>query len=244
MREALEPGQAHLWYVWPDTVTDPKLLRTYEGLLSEDERRQKDRFHFAEGRHQYLLSRALVRTTLSRYADVRPEEWRFTKNEHGRPEVAGPEVAPWPRFSLSHTRGFIACLVALDGALGVDVENTERHGDLLEIADRHFSPLEVRALRALPRGAQTERFFEYWTLKESLIKALGVGISFGLSNFSFHLDGGPIRVFFEPGIPQDPRAWRFTLQRPGPRHILAASVRRQGGEVDVVPRETIPLARS
>jgi 4'-phosphopantetheinyl transferase len=137
----------------------------------------------------------------------------------------------------------IACLVALDRQIGVDVENIARGVRLLEIADRHFCASEARALRFLPPGARQDRFFEYWTLKESFIKAIGVGISFGMAGFSFDLDERPIRMRFAPGVPQNADIWRFSLHRPLPGYVLAACARAETGEdVQVVLRETVPLA--
>jgi phosphopantetheinyl transferase len=42
-------------------------------------------------------------------------------------------------------------------------------------------------LRALPAQRQRLRFFEYWTFKESYIKARGTGLSIPLDQFWFHL---------------------------------------------------------
>ena len=111
---------------------------------------------------------------------------------------------------------------------------------MLDIAKRHFSSIESSALLALSAQDQRDRFFEYWTLKESFIKALGVGISFGLSRFSFRIDGEAPRISFEPGVPQDPLNWQFSLLRPGPNHVLATSVQRDPGErVRVTLREAL-----
>ncbi len=134
------------------------------------------------------------------------------------------------RFNLSNTRGLIACLVALDRDVGVDVEDTERASSAVDIADRFFSPGEVRALRALPQERQRARFFEYWTLKESYIKARGMGLAIPLDQFSFHLDDGPaIGISFDPRLGDDRSAWQFALYQPSARHTMAAAIRSGGG---------------
>ena len=243
MTEALSRQQAHLWYLRPEAAADPELLRSCEALLADDEREQWRRFHFEADRHLHLVARALVRTTLSRYCDVPPEAWVFARNSHGRPEVVGPTGAPPLRFNLSHARGLVACIVTLDREVGADVERTKRAGNLLEIADRFFAPAEAEALRRLPEVEQRLRFFEYWTLKESYIKARGMGLSLPLRDFAFRMGGNEIRVWFGPAIDDDPEAWQFSLFRPGDRHILAASVRRGGDPtLAIVTRETLPLA--
>ncbi|WP_437274780.1 4'-phosphopantetheinyl transferase superfamily protein [Sorangium sp. So ce375] len=240
---SIGPGAAHLWYVFSDPVRDEALLAAYHRLMAPDEAEKQARFLFAENRHEYLLTRALVRTVLSKYASVAPEAWSFVRNEYGRPQIAGPPGVPPIRFNLSNTRGLIACLVALDRDVGVDVEDTERSSSAVDIADRFFAPGEVRALRALPPERQRARFFEYWTLKESYIKARGMGLAIPLDQFSFHLDDGPaIGISFDPRLADDRSAWQFALYQPSARHTMAAAIRSGGGPpLTIELRETVPL---
>src|SRR3954451_20032403 len=85
-------------------------LEAYREWLSADERERMTRFVFDRDRRTFLLTRALVRTTLSRYAAVPPAAWRFIANDHGRPEILDRAAGvPDLRFNLSHTDGLIAC---------------------------------------------------------------------------------------------------------------------------------------
>ena len=243
--------EVHLWHVWPDDLTDPALLTAYRALLSPDEIARNRRFVFPKGRHEHLVTRALVRTTLSAYRPaVDPRAWEFVANPYGRPEVARPTGQAAIRFNLSHTDGLIVCLLAADREIGVDVEDTTRANiGLVEIADRYFSPTEVAALGALPEAARPDRFFDYWTLKESYIKARGLGLQLPLDQFSFHLGahqrgaGDPIRISFGPGIDDDPATWQFSLRRLSARHRLAIAIRRQPDEADLAIRirPVVPL---
>jgi 4'-phosphopantetheinyl transferase len=138
-----------------------------------------------------------------------------------------------------------ACIVALDRAVGVDVENCERSGNLLGVADRFFSPSEVGALQGLPADEQWRRFFCYWTLKESYIKAKGKGLAIPLGQFSFDLDrvdGSGIHISFDPRLRDDPASWQFVLFSYGRRHTVAAGIRRRGRDLRLRVRETVPLA--
>lgn len=213
--------------------------------MSEDERKKRDRFRFEKDQHTCLVTRALVRTVLSRYEDVAPEAWRFRANEHGRPEIDEPHEARSLKFNLSHTNGLIVCLVARGREVGVDVEDRERRGRLLDVADRFFSPSEVAALRALPKREQLDRFFLYWTLKESYIKARGMGLAIPLSQFSF--DVGPdIAIAFDPRLEDDPVSWQFTAMSCGRRHAVAAAFRRRSAceAVKLCVRESVPMRES
>jgi len=227
--------------VEPERIRDPELLRAYDALLTEDERKKRDRFRFEKDQHSCLVTRALVRTVLSRYEDVDPKDWRFVMNDYGRPEIAEPQSAHTLKFNLSHTNGLIACIVARERESGVDVEDRERSGKLLDVADRFFSPTEVAALRKLPEKEQLDRFFLYWTLKESYIKARGMGLAIPLSHFSFLFENS-ISIAFDPRLEDDPESWQFTALSYSRRHAVAASFRcKAGEEVRLVMRDVVPL---
>jgi 4'-phosphopantetheinyl transferase len=241
--QALPGDEVHLWYLLPDLHPPlPPLLAAYEALLAPEERARRDRYRFEHSRREYLLTRALVRATLSRYAPVAPAAWTFRQNEYGRPEV---DVAGHRDlcFNLSNTRGLIACVVTRGREVGVDVEDTERSGETVGIADSFFSPREVAALRALPEGRRRGRFFDYWTLKEAYIKARGMGLSLPLDQFSFLLDDGPpIGIMFDPRLDDDAATWQFAQIDLSPQHRTAVAVRRgRGSDLRLLVRATVPL---
>ena len=181
----INKNEIHLWQVNPDNITQPELLNKYKSLLSDDETIKQQRYKFSHDRHDALITRAFVRDLLSYYADIAPNDWRFDKGEKDKPEIVNP---PLPlRFNISHTKGLIICAVTLEDDIGCDVENTTRSNDVLAIANRYFSAIETKELFSLPEEQQRHRFFDYWTLKESYIKAWGLGLAIPLKDFSFNI---------------------------------------------------------
>lgn len=216
-------------------------LDAYRTLLSPDEHERMARFVFERDRKAFLLTRALVRTTLSRYASIEPAAWQFITNVHGRPEILDrPSGVPDLRFNISHTDGLIACAVTIGREVGVDVENIGRRL-MHDVAGRHFAPKEVSDLRRLPDEEQHRVFFDYWTLKESYIKARGFGLALPLGDFAFKLNPpSPPQITFEPGLDDDPATWQFLQDWPTPQHRLALAVRRDGNDLPVRIREVVP----
>lgn len=240
-RLSLPDGDAHLWCARPDGFTDPAELARYRALLTDDERARIDRFRFARDRHTCLITRILARVTLSRYCDVPPARWRFGTNDHGRPEIATP--ASTIRFNLSHTNGLVVCLVGRGREVGVDVERLERVSRWLDLSDRFFAPPETAALRSVDASARPTRFLEYWTLKESYIKARGLGLAIPLDGFSFDLPvGAPddIGIRFTPPVDDTAARWQFTHERLGRDHLVATAVERDGPvPVRIIRREAV-----
>lgn len=253
MTISLPPGVVHLWFCFNDDISTAQLQVYRDNLLNPAERARELRFHFERDRKQFVITRALVRTTLSRYVnEVLPAEWQFVAGSHGRPEIvqaAGAAIS----FNLSHTAGLVVLAVSSPGQLGVDVENVALRPAPLEIAGHYFSALETAALHNLPAEKQGARFFHYWTLKEAYIKAKSQGLSIPLADFGFRLPGGDAAMptnpdsnpasiqdmgeaagqgtrtgdvqieFFKP-IEADPAHWQFALLQASPQHVVSVGL--------------------
>jgi 4'-phosphopantetheinyl transferase len=229
--ERLDSSQIRLWLAFPDDVTEPPLLDEYRQLLSPEELRRHQRFHFERDRHRFLVTRAMVRTVLSKYAEAPPRDWRFDVNVWGRPSIArGHGPASGIDFNVSHADGIVVLAVALGRVVGVDVENVRTQRVDIEIADRYFAAAEVRALRALPREQQQRRFFAYWTLKESYIKARGAGLSIPLDRFAFDLeDSARITLTVDLSLRDSAERWACWQVQLGDDYLAAVCAEQHSG---------------
>lgn len=225
-----------VWLTFYHDIADEQTLSNMRVLLSDAERSQEKRFHFADDRKRYLVTRAMVRTVLSRYAAIEPADWAFSTNLYGRPELANQlNEAVGLCFNVSHTQGLIALGVSRYRALGIDVENLLTREVSNCIADRLFSPAEVTDLASVPQGQRQYRFFEYWTFKESYIKARGMGLSIPLDKFSFHYPHEhEVRIAINPELGDDEKRWGFWQIRPTSEYLLAVCAERLDGEVPIL----------
>lgn len=246
---SLSSDQIHLWLVFNETIKNEHLLEKYRHtLLNEEERLRERRFYFEADQRQFLITRALVRTVLSRYLPIPPAEWQFGKNQYGRPEISHPaHCAAQIEFNLSHTQGLIVLAVSCDMTLGVDTENSIHRPAPIELAPRYFSSRESHELYALPKQLQADRFFHYWTLKEAYIKARGMGLAIPLDQFSFTFPKPQqIAIDFHPPLQDKPENWHFWLARPTPQHLLALGAKLSDTKTkapQLLIRQVIPLEK-
>jgi 4'-phosphopantetheinyl transferase len=232
----LGPGEVHLWYAVPARCRDPELLARYASLLSPDERARWASHRFERHRLEYLVTRALVRSALSRYGPMQPAEWRFARNAFGRPEL-DPGFAL--RFSIANSPTLVACAVSR-AEVGMDVEPLTRGADVLRVAGSILSPGERGALATLPAAARADRALTLWTLKEAYVKARGRGLSMPVDALTFTVEDGHVSLEVGPELCDD-GAWHFrTVDRAGHRLSVAAE---RGGAREPFLRiaETIPL---
>jgi 4'-phosphopantetheinyl transferase len=234
--------EIHLWLASYGDIAGEALLTAYRRLLNEAEKAQEPRFYFARDRLRYLVTRALVRTVLTRYLpSVRPEEWVFSTNAYGRPQIVNPE-ARGLSFNLSHTHSMIVLGVTRGRALGVDVENVVSREVSIDVAAHFFAPREVADLARVPASRQQYRFFEYWTFKESYIKARGMGLSLPLDKFGFHFpDADAVGLEIDPALHDDPARWQFWQFRPSPEYLVAVCAERLDSEPAVIVRKMVPM---
>lgn len=219
---AIDERAVDVWVAFYDRFDDDS-LEILRSLLNADELGKHARFRLAEDRKRYLVTRAMVRSVLSQYANVPPDDWTFLVNDFGRPRIADRHgEACRLSFNISHTRGLIALGITRDRAIGIDVEHVGTREISRGIAERYFSRAEAADLEQVADQRWQERFFEYWTFKESYMKARGMGLSIPLDSFSFHgLCSGCISLAVDPTQGDDAGRWHFWQCRPSTDHLLA-----------------------
>jgi 4'-phosphopantetheinyl transferase len=240
---AADSRRIDLWCTYISEIGDDSLWPRYEGLLTADERAARARFRFARDQRRYLVTRALVRTVLSRYAAVRPEDWVFSAGPRGRPVICAPLPAPALEFNISHSADLVMLGVTSGRALGIDTESIEARDADIDGLDRYFAPEESAALLSLPPRERRRRFFELWTLKESYMKARGMGLAIRLDAFRFELAGEHgLTLHMRPELGDSPgrwRLWQLVLRS----DYLAAVCAARGDDVSprITAREIVPL---
>lgn len=113
----------------------------------------------------------------------------------GTREEGKPFLRELPlEFSLSHSGPYVVCAVA-DHEIGVDIQRRSTAKDSL--LRRCFSEGERAYIEESFDPAAA--FTELWSLKESYVKALGVGLSLSFSSFSIELSE-PRRLVGDPAV--------------------------------------------
>lgn len=121
-----------------------------------------------------LMIRKLIREELL----LRNEEICIHKNDFGKPFLPN---FPDFHYNLSHSGKWIVCAVDWE-PVGIDIEEMKQED--LGIAKQFFAKEEVEYLFSQLPNQQNKAFFELWTLKESYIKQLGMGLSIKLKDFA------------------------------------------------------------
>lgn len=240
---ALGPNAIDCWFLRPDEVDlNDEYVKRLLLFLDDGELERFHRFKFDRHRKQFALAHAFMRQALSYYAPIAPESWCFTKNQYGKPFVAN-DLCDNLFFNLSHTNGLMALAISHNEPLGIDVEFRDSKVKGPKIADRFFSEQEVASLLSLDVSFQAHRFFDYWSLKESYIKACGKGLAIPLGDFSFALDRAEIGFTTAESLNDDPDSWVFSLLNLGDAHAVALACGAAITGFNLSCRTLVPLGQ-
>jgi 4'-phosphopantetheinyl transferase len=172
------PGQeeVHLWRVQLALENE----QHWRGILTTDEQERADRYCFAADRRRFTVTRAILRTLLGQYLDAAPKSLCFEYNEFGKPSLARAQNPRGINFNAAHSGDCSLLAFGLAMHVGVDVEHLQAERNIVELARAVFSASQYVSFLGLPDGARKETFFEAWTRKEAVAKALGGGLSIAL----------------------------------------------------------------
>jgi 4'-phosphopantetheinyl transferase len=166
----------------------------------------------------------LVRSVLSHYAPIAPQDWEFEYTAKGKPFVASRLGLSYLQFSHSHANEVVACVVTPMHPVGVDVESADRDVDV-KIARHCLSSAELRLFTDMDLAEQQTLLMRHWTLKEAYSKARGLGMSLGFTEYSFSFDdsGRPL-LACHGSSHDDPGQWQFHQSLIDGKHYLAVAV--------------------
>ncbi len=88
-----------------------------------------------------------------------------------------------------------------------------------------------------------DRFWEYWTFKESYVKARAMGLSIPLDKVSFRYPNDhAVEIRMHPDLGDQPGRWQFWQLRPTAEYLLAVCAERAADNSQtIVVRRAVPL---
>jgi 4'-phosphopantetheinyl transferase len=180
MMESLE-GKIHV-YRLNLTESSAECYQESYRLLDPEERERADRYRHQKSKHAFVRVRSALRVLLGHYLGHPAESVRFDLGEKGKPRLAGTAPNRGLVFNVSHSAEWALIALALDTALGVDVERIRAMTHMEGMAERCLSVTELTWWETLPESQREAAFFSFWSCKEAFVKATGEGITLGLAD--------------------------------------------------------------
>ena len=192
-------GEVKIYSV--DLASDREREAAALDWLDDGERDRLSRFVRGLPRRQFGLCRAALRALVCDALGCPNERLTFETGERGKPfaHIAGCPAPISVNVSHSDIYGLIA--MAPVGKLGIDLEIPRQRPNLELLAETVLAPSERRQLELLDCQQKRDRFYELWTAKEALLKALGIGHA---------LDPSELEIGAAVGAPGQARQFRWS----------------------------------
>ncbi len=150
------------------------------GFLSPEELQKYSSFRFSKRRDEWLLGRRTAKTLVQCipvYQHYSLDQIEIRNTAQGAPYLQLPDrAAPAECLTISHSGNFALCALAtgLKMQIGADLEMIEARTETF-ILD-YFTPAERQLVENCPAANRAKLVTLIWSLKESMLKALGVGL--------------------------------------------------------------------
>lgn len=192
-------------------------ISSYRTLLDPVELERAARFRFEVDRERFIIAHGLLRTLLGDRLGASPDELRFGRGPYGKPFIEGSDLS----FNLSDTKDALVIAIGRNGQIGVDVETMARNVDHRSVSEHYFTLEEVELISA--SSDRKRRFLEFWTRKEAVLKASGVGIMEDLRVLQVHAPENRMTIGHEAFVRHAAAQYHLGTWHLGKDHILSVA---------------------
>ena len=127
-----------------------------------------------------LAAAAVIDEAVKQFG-LREKQINYGFGEVGKPYIKNTDI----HFNISHSGDYAVCAIS-DCEVGIDIQKIEKPN--LQVAKRFFAKKEYEYILNQPdEKSKTEAFYRIWTLKESFVKAVGVGTNLPFDSFEFDM---------------------------------------------------------
>lgn len=162
-------------------------------VLPEDEQARAARYLQPVARQEFILARRFIRGVLGCLLGVPSQEVPLRSPLNRKPWLDHPDFSELD-FSISHSAGWVACVLDIRRRVGVDIELSPLDGgDISLLTSKLLAPQDARYLAEQTVVDKVRVFRRLWQKKEALLKAAGVGMFVAPSTFPVCDAGGLLR---------------------------------------------------
>lgn len=155
-------------------------------LISEEKRQRINKFNRRIDKLRAIYGELIIAYMVMKEKNIKNKHISFTKNKYGKPFLKGYNNL---HFNISHSEEYVVCALSSNN-IGIDIEKIQNI-DFEAISKQFFSEQEQKYIlgnNEIYSINPLNRFYNIWTLKESYIKFLGIGMSMELNKFSLNIN--------------------------------------------------------
>ncbi len=209
------------------TQQEPHWLAWCTSVLSKEEQARAEHYAFETLKVHYRASRGALRHLLSGYTGLPAHTLRFVRGVFGKPTLFPNHCS----FNFSDSQPYWAVAVhpSPQQEIGIDIEIIDRFRDSSpQLMPYILSTEEQANWQANPPACAYTALAKVWCRKESLLKAVGVGMQRSMQEISIGWSDHSVMIEY-PDIKNQLASWRVHDLSPLPTGLVGAvTLRGQG----------------
>lgn len=222
--------------------------------IQSDEKERIGRFVFKKDAKASLIGRLLIRKFISETTGVPYDSINISRDHNNKPVYNADNPSSVVSFNVSHHGSFTVLAGEIgDKKVGIDVMKFEYTGgktleEFFRIMNRNFSVSEWKKIKGTPQSTNHEKistFCRNWALKESYVKALGIGITLDLQKISFQINSDLIenKVSLDTDlyINDEKQPWIFEESLLDSLHAVAVALEKDKNSEDSLKNNTFKI---
>lgn len=163
-------------------VEKGRIFNTLLGNISNERKTKIDRFLFYDDKLRSLFSETMLRYAIYDLYAINLPQVKFSYSKFGKPYLVNNKEI---HFNISHSGDWVLCGLG-ESPIGIDVEKiTPNKCD--SIIESVITADEKKYILERAIDERYSCFLRVWTLKESYVKRIGMGLNIPFDSFSFEI---------------------------------------------------------
>lgn len=183
----IQGDTVHIWHLNLNGLQ--KNSQELTSFLTNDEKERHSGYAFDIDGELFARRRYFLKSVLALYLGINVNQVCLSEHKGGKPFLGHNAYKCDITFNISHSGEHFVVAIGKENPVGVDVEKINTIAEIDAISKMIMTVVEYRRFCRLDENQKLQIFYQLWTRKESVVKALGAGLSYPIqeldvSNFT------------------------------------------------------------
>lgn len=205
-------------------------LQIFYYCLSIEEKTKATEIRCRIQKKRYIISHGFLRFLLGECLSIFPSKVEYSYNKFQKPLC---KQDPNLYFNMSHSNNYVCYVFSFNYKVGIDIEFINNIFKIEDLLPSIAAPEEALAFDKPYEADKAYLFYKMWTIKEAFLKALGIGLSYPLSDIETTiLPREKFKILTFDGSKKVQNEWTFMPIKFIPSYLGTVAVEKENEKIN------------